>query len=280
MKCIKEIIEVRKQLNSWRNAGDIIAFVPTMGNLHKGHMQLIEDAKKQADRVVVSIFVNPTQFGVGEDFSTYPRTEKQDKDKLESLGVDFVFMPSVAEMYATSNITTISVSDISEGYCVAKRVGHFDGVATVVSKLFNIVQPHKAFFGEKDFQQLAVIRAMVLDLNLPIEIVPVAIVRESSGLAMSSRNGYLSSEQKELAAQLYVSLSVAKEQILLGQVNYSEIEQQTCAKLEKLGFEPDYFSICRQLDLKKAEKLDRGLVILLAAKLGKTRLIDNLQINL
>jgi pantoate--beta-alanine ligase len=211
MKCIRNIIEVREQLNSWRNAGDVIAFVPTMGNLHKGHMQLVEDAKKQADRVVVSIFVNPTQFGVGEDFSTYPRTEKQDKEKLESLGVDLVFMPSVAEMYATSNITTISVSDISEGYCGAKRVGHFDGVATVVSKLFNIVQPHKAFFGEKDFQQLAVIRAMVLDLNLPIEIVPVAIVRESSGLAMSSRNGYLSSEQKELAAQLYVSLSVAKE---------------------------------------------------------------------
>jgi pantoate--beta-alanine ligase len=280
MKCIRSIIEVREQLNSWRNAGDVIAFVPTMGNLHKGHMQLVEDAKKQADRVVVSIFVNPTQFGVGEDFSTYPRTEKQDKEKLESLGVDLVFMPSVAEMYATSNITTISVSDISEGYCGAKRVGHFDGVATVVSKLFNIVQPHKAFFGEKDFQQLAVIRAMVLDLNLPIEIVPVAIVRESSGLAMSSRNGYLSSEQKELAAQLYVSLSVAKEKILLGQADYSEIEQQACSKLTKSGFEPDYFSICRQLDLKKAGKADKNLVILLAVILGKTRLIDNLQINL
>jgi len=280
MKCIKKISEIREQLNLWRNAGDIIAFVPTMGNLHAGHMQLVSDAKKQADRVVVSIFVNPTQFGEGEDFSTYPRTEEQDKEKLAALGVDLVFMPNVAEMYSSSNVTTISVSGVSEGYCGAKRAGHFDGVATVVSKLFNIVQPNKAFFGEKDFQQLAVIRAMVVDLNLPIDIVPVEIVRESTGLAMSSRNGYLTSEQKELAAQLYASLCAAKDQVLLGQVDFLEIERQACVKLTKLGFKPEYFSICKQVDLKAADKADKNLVILLAVKLGKTRLIDNLQINL
>lgn len=280
MKCIKKIAEVREQLNSWRNAGDIIAFVPTMGNLHEGHMQLVADAKKQADRVVVSIFVNPTQFGEGEDFSTYPRTETQDKEKLAALGVDLIFMPSVTEMYPFVCVTTVSVSGVSEAYCGAKRVGHFDGVATVVSKLFNIVQPNKAFFGEKDFQQLAVIRAMVMDLNLPIDIVPVKIVRESNGLAMSSRNGYLSNEQKDLAAQLHVSLCLAKDQILSGQVGFSDIEQQAWSKLKGLGFEPDYFTICRQFDLKAADKTDKNLVILLAAKLGKTRLIDNIQINL
>jgi pantoate--beta-alanine ligase len=280
MKCIEKIFAVREQLDRWRNAGDIIAFVPTMGNLHEGHMRLVANAKKQADRVIVSIFVNPTQFGIGEDFSTYPRTEKQDKEKLESLGVDLVFIPSVTEMYFNSNVTTVGVSGVSEGYCGAKRIGHFDGVATVVNKLFNIVQPNKAFFGEKDFQQLAVIQVMVMDLNLPIEIIPIEIVRESNGLAMSSRNGHLTSAEKKLAAQLYVSLCLAEKQILLGQIDFSDIEQQALNKLKQLGFAPDYFSICKQLDLKPANKMDKNLVILLAAKLGKTRLIDNVQINL
>ncbi|MDC9727732.1 MAG: pantoate--beta-alanine ligase [Methyloprofundus sp.] len=280
MQCINKILNLREQLNRWRLAGDVIAFVPTMGNLHEGHMQLVSQAKKQADRVVVSLFVNPTQFGEGEDFSTYPRTEAQDKQKLESLKVDLLFMPEVTEIYPKKSLTTVSVTGVSEGYCGAKRVGHFDGVATVVSKLFNIVQPNKAFFGEKDFQQLAVIRAMVLDLNLPIEIIPVPIVRESNGLAMSSRNGYLTAEQKNLAAQLYASLIIAKEELVLGQAEYLDIEKEARDKLTQLGFEPEYFTICRQEDLKPAAKTDKQLVILLAAKLGQVRLIDNLQINL
>ena len=279
MKCIADIQALRELLKQWRMAGESIAFVPTMGNLHAGHLQLVNKAKAQADRVVVSIFVNPTQFGVGEDFSLYPRTEHADQEKLQAAGVDVVFMPSVEGMYPINELTKVSVSQVSENHCGAVRPGHFDGVATVVCKLFNIVQPDKAFFGEKDFQQLTVINAMVVDLNLPVEIISVSTVRESDGLAMSSRNSYLTAEQREQAPQLYQSLCAAKELIQTKQVNYADIEKQQIKFLEENGFEPDYFSICRRHDLQTAGQDDSEIVVLVAAKMGKTRLIDNIQLN-
>lgn len=267
--------ELRKAIADWRLAGKRLAFVPTMGNLHAGHLQLVSEARKQADHVVVSIFVNPTQFGAGEDFETYPRTERKDQEKLEAAGADLLFLPSVSEMYASDAKTIVSVAGLSELHCGASRPGHFNGVATVVCKLFNLVQPDIALFGLKDFQQLAVIRTMVRDLNFPVEIVGVDTVREPSGLAMSSRNGYLSSEEIKAAPKLYESLCVARDAVLAGKQPYADIEIRAILSLQEVGFQPDYFSICRSSDLKKAEAGDKDLVILVAAKLGSTRLIDN-----
>ncbi|MGJ0489306.1 pantoate--beta-alanine ligase [Methylobacter sp.] len=267
--------ELRKAIADWRLAGKRLAFVPTMGNLHAGHLQLVSEARKQADHVVVSIFVNPTQFGAGEDFETYPRTERKDQEKLETAGADLLFLPSVSEMYASDAKTIVSVAGLSELHCGASRPGHFNGVATVVCKLFNLVQPDIALFGLKDFQQLAVIRTMVRDLNFPVEIVGVDTVREPSGLAMSSRNGYLSSEEIKAAPKLYESLCVARDAVLAGKQPYADIEIRAILSLQEVGFQPDYFSICRSSDLKKAETGDKDLVILAAAKLGSTRLIDN-----
>lgn len=267
--------ELRKAIADWRLAGKRLAFVPTMGNLHAGHLQLVSEARKQADHVVVSIFVNPTQFGAGEDFETYPRTERKDQEKLETAGADLLFLPSVSEMYASDAKTIVSVAGLSELHCGASRPGHFNGVATVVCKLFNLVQPDIALFGLKDFQQLAIIRTMVRDLNFPVEIVGVDTVREPSGLAMSSRNGYLSLEEIKAAPKLYESLCVARDAVLAGKQPYADIEIRAILSLQEVGFQPDYFSICRSSDLKKAEAGDKDLVILAAAKLGSTRLIDN-----
>lgn len=267
--------ELRKAIADWRLTGKRLAFVPTMGNLHAGHLQLVSEARKQADHVVVSIFVNPTQFGAGEDFETYPRTEREDQEKLETAGADLLFLPSVSEMYAPDAKTTVSVAGLSELHCGASRPGHFNGVATVVCKLFNLVQPDIALFGLKDFQQLAVIRTMVRDLNFPVEIVGVDTVREPSGLAMSSRNGYLSLEEIKAAPKLYESLCVARDAVVAGKQPYADIEIRAMLFLQEVGFQPDYFSICRSSDLKKAETEDKDLVILAAAKLGSTRLIDN-----
>lgn len=269
------ISELRNAIAGWRSAGEHVAFVPTMGNLHAGHLRLVSEARKKADRVVVSIFVNPTQFGAGEDFETYPRTERKDREKLEAAGVDLLFLPSVAEMYAPDAKTVVSVAGLSELYCGTSRPGHFNGVATVVCKLFNIVQPDIALFGLKDFQQLAVIRAMVRDLNFSVEIIAVDTVREPSGLAMSSRNGYLSPEEMKVAPKLYASLCAARDAVLAGRQPYADIEIRSMLLLREAGFQPDYFSICRGSDLKKAETEDKDLVILAAAKLGRTRLIDN-----
>jgi pantoate--beta-alanine ligase len=246
-----------------------------MGNLHAGHCQLVTAAKQRADKVVVSIFVNPTQFGVGEDFDSYPRTEAQDTEKLQAIDTDVLFLPSVAEMYSPNAKTVVSVAGLSELYCGASRVGHFDGVATVVCKLFNMVQPDVALFGLKDFQQLAVIRTMVNDLNMPVDIIGIDTVREADGLAMSSRNGYLTPEQRQTAPLLYQSLCDAREAIVAG-LAYSIVEKQALSTLENAGFQPDYFRICRSVDLAPAQQGDTELVLLVAAKLGKTRLIDNL----
>lgn len=280
MQTINTIKNLAAVIKHWKQAGLSIAFVPTMGNLHAGHLKLVVEAKAKADKVIVSIFVNPTQFGVGEDFDSYPRTEQQDAKQLAAQEVDILFLPSVAEMYHSNAKTKVSVSGLSDLHCGLSRPCHFDGVATVVCKLFNMVQPDMAFFGEKDFQQLAIIRTMVRDLNIRIKIHSVATVREADGLAMSSRNGYLTAEQREIAPTLYQCLAAARDQILEGNSDFVLIEQQQRQNLESAGFAVDYFSICRAEDLLPAKQNDNDLVILAAAKLGKPRLIDNIQFKI
>ena len=224
----------------------------------------------------MSIFVNPTQFGVGEDFESYPRTEKEDQEKLVSADVDVLFLPSVDDIYTSDARTTVTVTDVSDWYCGAYRPGHFAGVATVVCKLFNIVQPNIALFGLKDFQQLTIIRIMVRDLNIPVEIMGVDTVREANGLAMSSRNTYLTESEKQVASELYRVLCVIRDAILSGVSSYAELEEQALLSLQQVGFKPDYLSVCRSSDLKKAALEDKDLVLLVAVRLGKTRLIDNI----
>ncbi len=270
---------LRQQLQSWRQTGQRIAFVPTMGNLHDGHLRLVDEAKKHADRVVVSIFVNPTQFAEGEDFTRYPRTQKQDLEQLMAHHVDLVFIPEISEIYALPNLTVVEVNDLSGQLCGECRPGHFAGVATVVCKLFNIVQPNVAVFGEKDYQQLVLIRTMVSDLKMPIQIVGVPTVRAEDGLALSSRNQYLSVEQRELAASLYRTLCAARDQLLTGvAVGYRQIEEQQIGQLKLAGFKPEYFAIRNADNLSHPHKTghQQQLVILVAARLGRTRLIDNL----
>lgn len=276
MLIINTVFELREAIKIWRSNGESVAFVPTMGNLHAGHLQLVSTAQKKADRVVVSIFVNPTQFGMGEDFETYPRTEREDQEKLETGNTDLLFLPSVADIYTPDAKTIVTVTGLSDIHCGASRPGHFSGVATVVCKLFNIVQPNIALFGLKDFQQFTVIKTMVRDLNIPVEVTGVDTVREPSGLALSSRNGYLTDTEKKVAPKLYHSLCAARDAILAGTQTYSDIEQQALQFLQQAGFHPDYFSVCRSSDLKKADAGDVDLVLLAAAKLGKTRLIDNI----
>lgn len=275
MQTVTTIESLRALIRQWRQDGQTVAFVPTMGNLHAGHIQLVTSAKQQADKVVVSIFVNPTQFGPNEDFDNYPRTEQQDKAKLIETDVELLFLPTVAEMYPQPLQTGISVKDLSVLHCGASRPGHFDGVALVVCKLLNMVQPDMLLLGEKDFQQLAVIRRMVADLNIPVEIQGVPTVRESDGLAMSSRNGYLQASQRQLAPKLYQALCNLRDAILAGNDDYQVLVEQQRQILQQSGFVMDYFSVCRSADLLPAGPEDLDLVILLAARLGATRLIDN-----
>ncbi|MDD5461472.1 MAG: pantoate--beta-alanine ligase [Methylococcales bacterium] len=279
MQTVNTVSDLRAIITPWRLANESVAFVPTMGNLHSGHLQLVNEAKKTADHVVVSIFVNPTQFGAGEDFETYPRTEHEDREKLEDADTDLLFLPAVAEVYSQDAKTTVTVTGLSDLYCGASRPGHFSGVATIVCKLFNIVQPDIALFGLKDFQQLAIIRTMVRDLNIPVEIIGIDTVRESNGLAMSSRNGYLTDDEKKIAPRLYRSLCAAQDAVLAGRHTFPDIEQQALQFLQEAGFRPDYFFVCRSSDLQKATGEDVDLVILAAAKLGKTRLIDNVHFS-
>ena len=275
LSTVTTIQALRDMLKQWRKAGNSVAFVPTMGNLHDGHLQLVKKAKECADKVVVSLFVNPTQFGVGEDFNHYPRTESEDAKKLDAIGTDLLFLPSVSEIYSENHRTSVSVSGLSNLHCGKTRVGHFDGVATIVCKLFNIVQPDLAYFGEKDFQQLTLIRTLVRDLNIPVEICGIETAREADGLAMSSRNGYLSAEERLVAPALYRSLCQARDSILAGEQNYPALEKKLILSLREAGLQPEYFSVCRQSDLMPAGLDDIDLVILAAARLGKTRLIDN-----
>lgn len=261
-----------------RTTKKLIGFVPTMGNLHEGHLTLVRAAKKICDVVVVSIFVNPIQFGVGEDFDSYPRTLEQDSRLLADVGCDIIFAPSVDQMYGKQpRLTNISVSQITNDLCGQSRPGHFDGVAVVVTKLFNIVQPDYAFFGEKDYQQLAVIRQLVQDLNIPLEVIGVPIVRAADGLALSSRNGYLSEEQRSIAPKIYQLLKQAEVGLGEGQ-SLSQVLANISTELTQAGFVVDYVE-ARQPNLQPIEEFDRDLVLFIAAKLGSTRLIDNLHIN-
>ncbi|MCK9608875.1 MAG: pantoate--beta-alanine ligase [Methylomonas sp.] len=276
MQIVRSIKDLRFAITAWRQNGQRVAFVPTMGNLHAGHIQLVKTAQQQADRVVVSIFVNPAQFGPNEDFASYPRTEQPDQAKLADCGTDLLFLPSVVEMYPTPLQTQVSVKGLSTLHCGASRPGHFDGVAIVVCKLLNMVQPDLLLLGEKDFQQLAVIRTMVADLNIPVTIQGVPTVREADGLAMSSRNSYLTTPERQHAPLLYRALCATRDAVLSGSTDYqSAIDRQTKI-LQDAGFLLDYFRICRSADLLPATENDAELVILIAAKLGKTRLIDNI----
>ncbi len=279
MQTVTTIDALRSVISDWRKEDLRVAFVPTMGNLHAGHIKLIETARNFADRVVVSIFVNPTQFGPNEDFASYPRTEQQDQEKLQACGADLLFLPSVAEMYPQPNKTLISVTHLASIHCGASRPGHFDGVALVVCKLLNMVSPDVLLLGEKDFQQLAVIRQMVSDLNMSVTIHGVPTVREVDGLAMSSRNGYLSATERQIAPMLYQVLCQVRQAILSGVSDYQALLFEQVQRLQQADFTVDYFQVCRQDDLLPAAATDLNLVILIAAKLGKTRLIDNIHFS-
>lgn len=281
MLTVHTVAELRQHLAIWRAAGERIAFAPTMGNLHAGHIDLIHAAKTHAPRVVASVFVNPLQFGPKEDFGRYPRTLPDDQQKLAAAGCDLLFAPSVEEMYphGLPLTTQVQVSKVSEGLEGAFRPGHFEGVATVVNVLFNLVQPDAALFGEKDWQQLAVITRMVRDLHLPIEVIGVPTRRESSGLAMSSRNQYLSDAERTTASVIYATLMTVAHELKQGSRDFSGLEQAGMQALQAHGFEPQYVAI-RSPDLQSPANENKSLVILAAALLGKTRLIDNLKVAL
>ena len=281
MKVIDSISTLRQTVNAWRRNGESVGFVPTMGNLHDGHLKLVKKAKAHNDNVVVSIFVNPMQFGANEDLDAYPRTIEEDKAKLISVGADAVFLPSVAEMYPAGldAQTFVEVPGISDSHCGASRPGHFRGVATVVTKLFNMVQPDDAFFGEKDFQQLQVIRTLARDLSMAVTIHGVPTEREASGLAMSSRNGYLSKEEKATASAIYEEMQRVKAGIEGGNIDFSELEDAMVTNLEAKGFKKDYCQVVNASTFKAATANDKELVLLVAMFMGKTRLIDNLQIT-
>lgn len=280
LKTVNSVAELRQHIKQARMAGKTIAFVPTMGNLHEGHLSLVDEACSRADYVVASIFVNPMQFGANEDLDAYPRTLEADAAGLEAHGCHLLFAPSVAEMYPNglSVETRVEVPELSKLHCGASRPGHFVGVATVVSKLFNLVLPDIAVFGEKDFQQLAVIRKLSADLCFPIEIVGVATAREPSGLAKSSRNGYLSTEEKQHAAKLYQILLSSKQELEQGG-SIATAQRSALAAIEQAGFKLDYFNIANPLSLEMASEDDAEVVLLLAVYLGSTRLIDNVVVQ-
>ncbi|MCF4980405.1 pantoate--beta-alanine ligase [Pseudomonas sp. ICMP 8385] len=282
MNTVKTLRELRAAVTHARSAGKRIGFVPTMGNLHAGHATLVTRAAEQADFVVASIFVNPLQFGAGEDLDKYPRTLAADQEKLLVAGCNLLFAPTVDEMYPGGMTvqTRVSVPQLSEGLCGASRPGHFEGVATVVSKLFNMVQPDLAVFGQKDYQQLAVIRAMVRDLNMPIQIIGEPTVRAEDGLALSSRNGYLTQEQRAIAPVLYRSLSHIAAAIENGERDYAKLRTEQIQHIEAAGLRLDYLEVRQGQHLRPATAEDRDVVILVAAYLGATRLIDNLHLNL
>ncbi|MDP5071006.1 MAG: pantoate--beta-alanine ligase [Congregibacter sp.] len=269
-------------LQRHRLAQDRIAFVPTMGNLHDGHLELVRRARQLADIVVVSIFVNPMQFGANEDLDAYPRTLSADREKLFAEGANYLFVPSEQDIYpeGLSAQTVVRVPDLSETLCGNNRPGHFDGVATVVSKLFNMVQPQVALFGEKDFQQLSIIRKMVEDLCMPVQIVGVPTVRADDGLALSSRNHYLTMPQRSVAPLLHKTLLDCRDAIACGFDNFLQIESHARMQLLQAGFVPDYFAIRDARTLQGVGENTEEIAILAAARLGGTRLIDNVRLTL
>lgn len=280
MNIVTNLQDLRAALSDVRGQGLTIGFVPTMGNLHEGHLKLVKRARAECDFVVASIFINPTQFGENEDLSAYPQTLEADKKHLISDGCDLLYLPTAKVMYPEPDLTRVSVEKITTLHCGASRPGHFVGVATVVLKLFNQVQPDVAVFGLKDYQQLTVIRTMVNNLFLPVQIVGVDTGRAEDGLAHSSRNNYLTAEEREIAPTLYQVLLETAEKIRAGATNYADLTRHAKETLHTAGMTPDYFNISRQIDLEPAQPEDRKLVILAAAFLGKARLIDNVTLEI
>lgn len=279
MQIIRDLDTLYGVLDSLKQGGGTVAMAPTMGALHDGHMTLVREAKAHADHVVVSIFVNPTQFGPNEDLSAYPRQEEADAALLRAAGVAILWMPTVAEMYPAGFATNIHIAGVSEGLCGAARPGHFDGVATVVAKLFGQVRPDFALFGEKDYQQLAVIRRLVADLNLRVEVIGVATARAADGLALSSRNAYLSADERAVAVALPRALDAAAHAIESGESVAAALANARAA-LSAAGFSRiDYVALCDAASLAPLESLDCPARLLAAALLGKTRLIDNIAVN-
>jgi pantoate--beta-alanine ligase len=279
---LERIGALREVVRQWRGEGARIGFVPTMGSLHAGHMSLLSAARFRADRIIASVFVNPLQFGPNEDFERYPRSPAEDSQLLSDAGCDLLFLPTVDEIYpgGRHSATRVSVKPLSEILEGAHRPGHFDGVATVVAKLFGIVQPDTAVFGEKDYQQLAVIRRMTADLDIPVEIVGAPTVRSPDGLAMSSRNRYLSEAERALAPRIYATLRGAAARIDAGGRDYSALAQWALGELRAADMQPDYFELRDAATLLEPSEATRELVILVAARLGRARLIDNLRVPL
>ena len=284
MQTVSNISALREQINQWRQSGLKIGFVPTMGNLHAGHISLVTEAKKHADKIVVSIFVNPMQFGANEDIDAYPRTLADDQAKLIAEGADLLFTPTPEMIYpkGLDKQSFVEVPNVSEGYCGESRPGHFRGVSTVVCKLFNLVQPDVACFGLKDYQQVQVIQTMVEDLSMPIDIIPVATKREASGLAMSSRNNYLTPEEKAIAPTLNQQMQWLVEAIKSApkeDTDFIGLAKQASKAIDEAGMKTDYIHVCHARTLNPASDDDTNLVILAAAHCGKARLIDNVQFS-
>jgi pantoate--beta-alanine ligase len=278
---VTTIAAVREHVQRWRREGLRIAFVPTMGNLHAGHVSLIEAARRHGERFIASIFVNPMQFGPNEDFAHYPRTPREDERMLTEAGCSLMFMPDVTEIYplGSEGAARVEVPGVSRMLEGEFRPGHMEGVSTVVAKLFHIVEPDVAVFGEKDFQQLTLIRHMVADLCMPVKIVGAPTVRQADGLAMSSRNQYLTPTERARAPEIYKALQAAAARVRTGDVDFASIERTGFQALESAGFQPDYFSVRQAHDLSPATAAARDLVILTAARIGKARLIDNVQVQ-
>jgi pantoate--beta-alanine ligase len=276
MDIVVDVTEMQERCLAARGQGRRIALVPTMGFLHEGHLSLLREGRRRGDLLVLSLFVNPTQFGRGEDLESYPRDPGRDAEMARSVGVDLLFAPEAQDMYPSGYATFVEVEGLTANLCGRSRPGHFRGVTTVVCKLFTIVQPHVALFGEKDFQQLAVIRRMTTDLNLPVEIVGMPIVREADGLAMSSRNSYLSPEERRQALALSDSIRLARAAVRQGERDAAALQALVAGRI---GREPDanidYVQICHGGTLQDVEKIDRDSVLLLAVRIGRTRLIDN-----
>ena len=281
MDTVTKIAAVREHVRRWRSEGRRVAFVPTMGNLHPGHVSLIEAAARHGDRFIASIFVNPMQFGPNEDFAHYPRTPTQDERMLAEAGCNLMFMPDVKEIYpnGSERATRVDVPGLSRILDGEFRPGHFEGVSTIVASLFHIVEPDVAVFGEKDFQQLTIIRRMVADLCMPVEIVGAPTVRDADGLAMSSRNQYLTSTERPVAPRIYETLQAAAQRLSSGDVEFASIERFGVEALTKVGMKPDYFAVRKAEDLAAPANDTKHLVVLTAARLGKARLIDNIQVR-
>lgn len=276
VEIVETIQQVRNQVAAWRREGLTVGLVPTMGFLHEGHQSLIRKAASDNDRVVVSVFVNPTQFGAGEDLESYPRDIEHDKKACEDAGASLVFHPSVDEMYYPNRSTTIHMADISEELCGKSRPIHFDGVCLVVNKLFNIVQPNRAYFGQKDAQQLLVVRRMVRDLNINVEVVGCPIIREEDGLAKSSRNTYLNEEERKAATVLYRALQAGKHLCEAGERNVSVVRATIEEVLaEEPLADPEYIEIVSTDTIKPVDRIEGEVLCALAVRIGKTRLIDN-----